>query len=217
MSLDNMLKFFVPQDNSFFPLFEGESRCTLQAARLLNDYIYKTSESERDQIYAQIKDLENESDSYTHKVYDRLNQSFLTPFDREDIQALASKIDDVLDLIYAVSQRLQWYKFPADKISEEFKNFVKVINKMAEEIQLAVSYLPNYLKNKDKIYQSCIVLNTLEEECDRIFYAYMSRLFELEDTKEIVKKKDIFQTIEKVADAAEDVSDILKTILIKNV
>lgn len=217
MHIDSLLKFFVPQDNSFFPLFEGEAKCTLQAARLLNDYIYKTNEAERDQLFILIKELEIESDSYTHKVYDRLNQSFLTPFDREDIHALASKIDDVLDLIYAVSQRLQWYKFPAEKISEEFKNFVKVVNKMAEEIKVAVSYLPDYLKNKEKIYQSCIVLNTLEEECDRIFYAYMSQLFNLDDTKEIVKKKDIFQTIEKVADAAEDVSDVLKTILIKNV
>lgn len=217
MHIDKFLKMFVPQDTSFFPLFEGEARCTLQAARLLSDLIHKSAESERDQIFAMIKELENESDGYVHHVYDRLNQSFLTPFDREDIQALASKIDDVLDLIYAVSQRLQWYKFPVERISEEFRNFVKVINKMAEEIKLAVSYLPDYMKTKDKIYQSCIVLNTLEEECDRIFYAYMSQLFELEDTKEIVKKKDIFQTIEKVADAAEDVSDILKTILIKNV
>ena len=94
------------------------------------------------------------------------------------------------------------------------------LNKMADEIEIAVLNLRDASKNKEKILQSCINLNTLENEADRIFYAYMSQLFENksdENILEIIKNKDIFQTLEKTADAAEDVSDIIKTILIKNV
>jgi len=214
------LKFFVPKDESFFPLFENQARCTLEASKLLNDLIYQKTDQEREAIFNKIKELESEADNYTHKVYEQLNVSFLTPFDREDVHALASHLDDVLDYIYAVSQRIQWYKPKPKKISEEFKNFVTVIGKMAEEVEVAVFHLRDAGKNKELILQSCINLNSLENEADRIFYAYMSALFENkadENFLEIIKNKDIFQTLEKCADAAEDVSDIIKTILIKNV
>lgn len=214
------LKFLVPKDESFFPLFESQARCTLAASKLLNDLIYQKTDLEREAIFNKIKELEGEADNYTHKVYEQLNVSFLTPFDREDVHALASHLDDVLDYIYAVSQRIQWYKPKPKKISEEFKNFVTVIGKMAEEVEVAVFHLRDAAKNKELILQSCINLNSLENEADRIFYAYMSQLFENkadENFLEIIKNKDIFQTLEKCADAAEDVSDIIKTILIKNV
>lgn len=220
MKLNDIVKYLVPRDESFFPLFERQANCAAAGSRLLNDLIYQKTDEERQIIFNKIKDVENEGDVYTHNVYEQLNKSFLTPFDREDIHALASHIDDVLDYIYAVSQRIQWYKPKPKKISEEFKNFVTVINKMTGEMQIAVHFLRDASTNKEKILQSCINLNTLENEADRIFYAYMSSLFENKSEDhilEIIKNKDIFQTLEKTADAAEDVSDIIKTILIKNV
>lgn len=220
MKLNDIVKFFVPKDESFFPLFEKQATCVLEGSKLLNDLIYQKTDEDRQIIFNKIKDIENEGDTYTHNIYEHLNKSFLTPFDREDIHSLASHIDDVLDYIYAVSQRIQWYKPKPKKISEEFKNFVTVINKMATEMQVAIHFLRDASMDKDKILQSCINLNTLENEADRIFYAYMSSLFENKSEEhilEIIKNKDIFQTLEKTADAAEDVSDIIKTILIKNV
>jgi predicted phosphate transport protein (TIGR00153 family) len=220
MKINDVLKFFVPKDESFFPLFEGQANCTSDGAKLLQDLIYQKTDEERQIIFNKIKEIENDGDIFTHKIYEQLNKSFLTPFDREDIHALASHIDDVLDYIYAVSQRIQWYKPKPKKISEEFKNFVEVINKMAAEIQVSVHLLRDASVNKQRILQACITLNTLENEADRIFYAYMSSLFENKSEEhilEIIKNKDIFQTLEKTADAAEDVSDIIKTILIKNV
>lgn len=220
MKLNDIVKFFVPKDESFFPLFEKQATCVLEGSKLLNDLIYQKTDEDRQIIFNKIKDIENEGDTHTHNIYEHLNKSFLTPFDREDIHSLASHIDDVLDYIYAVSQRIQWYKPKPKKISEEFKNFVTVINKMATEMQVAIHFLRDASMDKDKILQSCINLNTLENEADRIFYAYMSSLFENKSEEhilEIIKNKDIFQTLEKTADAAEDVSDIIKTILIKNV
>jgi len=163
--------------------------------------------------------VEKEGDDYTHRVYEQLNKSFLTPFDREDIHSLASHLDDVLDYIYAVSKRFQWYK-PKPKKVGLYESFVAVINEAGKEIEIAVMSLNNPSKNREKILESCIKLNTLENKADDIFYEQMSHLFENKaDDKflEIIKNKDIFQTLEKCADAAEDVSDIIKTILIKNV
>ena len=131
---------------------------------------------------------------------------------------MASTLDDVLDNIHAVSKRIQWYKPKHKKISEEMKNFTSIINESAKEIEFSVIHLRDASKNKEKIQQCCINLNTLENKADEIFYKYMDDLFETEtDCIQVIKKKDIMSCLESTVDRAEDVSDIIKTILIKNV
>ena len=103
MKINDVLKFFVPKDESFFPLYEGQAKCILEGAKLLSDLILQTKEEERNLTFNKIRDVEGEGDVFTHRIYEQLNKSFLTPFDREDIHALASHLDDVLDYIYAVS------------------------------------------------------------------------------------------------------------------
>lgn len=219
MKFNDMLKFLVPKDDSFFPLFEGTSKCIVEAAKLLDDLIHVKTDENRMEIYQKIKRVEKEGDDYTHRVYEQLNKSFLTPFDREDIHSLASHLDDVLDHIYAVSKRFQWYK-PKPKKVGLYDGFVAVINDAGKEIEIAVMNLNDPGRNRKKILESCVKLNTLENKADDIFYEQMSQLFENKSEDkflEIIKNKDIFQTLEKCADAAEDVSDIIKTILIKNI
>jgi len=218
MRINDILKFFVPKDDSFFPLFEGEARCIVEASNYLGLLADVKTDEERMDIYSSIKRIEKEGDDYTHTVYDQLNKSFLTPFDREDIHLLASHLDDVLDYIHAVSKRLQWYN--VKEISDEFRSFVEVIKKSSIEIQVAVSNLNDPGRNRKKILDACVNLNTLENDADDIFYSKISIMFENKKNKnilKIIKSKDIFQTLEKCADAAEDVSDVIKTILIKNV
>ena len=230
MKINELLKFFVPKDESFFPLFEGTARCISEAAKLLNDIMYQDSDQQRSETISKIKKLEHEGDDYTHKVYDQLNKSFLAPFDREDIHLLASRLDDVLDYIYDISQRIEWYKFKTKKFSDEFKFFIGIINEMTSEIQICIAKLRDASKNKEQILESCVRLNTLENKADVIFYSYMNNLLEIKECNsplkiedvpsyivEIIKNKDMFQALEKCADSAEDVSDIIKTILIKNV
>ncbi|MDP1622793.1 MAG: DUF47 family protein [Bacteroidales bacterium] len=220
MNFNDFIKWFVPKNESFFPFFEGEAKCIVQASELLYDMLTtkKTSE-ERLEILKQIKKIEYDGDVFTHGVYEQLDKSFLTPFDREDIHQLASSLDDVLDYIHAVGQRIYWYKPKPKKIGEEIKDFAGIIKESAIEIESAVFHLRNANKNKSKILQSCINLNTLENKADDLFFIYMSDLFEDEDKDaiDIIKRKDIISTLEQCVDAAEDVSDIIKTILIKNV
>jgi len=220
MNFSDFIKWFVPKNESFFPFFEGEAKCIVNASELLYEMLTtkKTSE-ERLEILKQIKKIENDGDVFTHGVYEQLDKSFLTPFDREDIHQLASSLDDVLDYIYAVCQRIYWYKPKPKKIGEEIKGFAGIIKEAAIEIESAVVHLRNANENKKEINKSCINLNTLENKADELFFLYMSDLFEDEekDAIDIIKKKDIISTLEQCMDAAEDVSDIVKTILIKNV
>jgi hypothetical protein len=218
MRLNDIFQFLVPKNNEFFPLFDGQSKCIVQSANLLSELITKKTDEEREEIFRKIKEVENEADEYTHKIYQELGDNFITPFDREDIHTMASYLDDVVDNIYTVAQCIQWYKPKPKKISEEFKNFIVVINKMAKEVEVAITLLSKFSKNRERILQACIKLNTYENEADRIYYSFMSQLFENssdEHILEIIKNKDIIQKLEKCADSAEDVSDIIKTILIK--
>jgi len=219
MKINEVLKFFVPKDNDFFPLFDGQSKCILKASELLMELILEKKPIETKlSIFTQIKDLEHEGDSFTQKIYDHLNESFITPFDREDMHELASKLDDVLDNIHGVSKRIQWYKPKYKRISEEIKNFSIIINKAAKELEVCVSHLKDMNGNVDLIRLSCSNINTIEREADDIFYKYMSDLFDSEtDPIELIKRKDIISSLERTVDVTEDVSDIIKTILIKNV
>jgi uncharacterized protein len=217
MNFNYFLKFFVPINDEFYPMFEGQSKCILKASELLLELVnIKKTPEEKNEIFIKIKEIEHEGDSFTQEIYNHLNQSFITPFDREDIHELASKLDDVLDNIHAISKRIQWYKPKFKKISDEWKNFTGIIHESAKEIEISIMLLRNTSKNIGKIRLSCSNINVLERKADEIFYKYMSDLFEEEtDCIEVVKKKDIIMALENTVNSAEDVSDIIKTILIK--
>jgi len=214
MNFNSIVKVFVPSDTSFFPLFEEDAKILIHAAELLKQLMASEPSENRESLVKQIKAVELEGDEVTHKIYDQLNKSFITPFDREDIQELASRLDDVVDFINGSSQRVNLYK-P--------KSFIHIFPEMAEtiylaavEIETSLHGLKNAVKNRERIIQSCINLNTIENKGDDLYHQGISELFEGEaDAKELIKKKEILETLEKCIDKAEDVSDVIKTILIK--
>lgn len=214
MKLDSILKMFVPNDTSFFPLFEEDARILQRASGLLRQLMASQTFEQRETITRQIKEAEHEGDEITHRIYKQLNQSFITPFDREDIQALASRIDDLLDYINGASQRINLYK--PKVIIPPFAEFAEIIHLAVGELEFLLHSLHDAVKNKEKIIQGCININTLENKADDLYHQGISNLFEFEkDTVELIKNKEIFGTLEKAVDSAEDVSDIIKTILIK--
>jgi hypothetical protein len=214
MNLDYFLKYFVPKDTAFFPLFEEDVKILIKACELFKTLMATEDIEQRDPIIKHIKGMELEGDEITHQIYSQLNKSFITPFDREDIQELAATLDDVLDYINGASQRINLYK--PKVLIPVFVEFSEIIFQAAKEIEYSVNGLRNAGKNKDKIIQSCIVLNTLENKADDFYHMGISKLFEEEkDTIELIKNKEILNTLEKAVDKAEDVSDVIKTILVK--
>lgn len=214
MKIDAFLKFFVPKDDSFFPMFEEDARILIKASELLKKLLQTDDMDARQEIIRKIKDVEHEGDEVTHKIFQQLNRSFITPFDREDIQELASTLDDVTDFINGIGQRIQIYK--PKMFMPVFLEMAELTYLCAKEIEISIHCLRHAAKNKEKIIQSCINLNTYENKADELHHLGLSLLFEQEpDAKEVIKNKAILETLEKTIDKAEDVTDSIKTILVK--
>jgi predicted phosphate transport protein (TIGR00153 family) len=213
MSFNTFFQKLVPKDKKFFPMFESQADLIVQAAGKLNE-IFLTEDHEKHAVlFKIIKDLENQGDELAHQIFDELDKTFITPFDREDIHQLTSKLDDVLDFINGTSQRIRLYKlrdFPA-----EFVKFSEVLQQGGMEIRNAVGELYN-LKRPEMIRQACIRINEVENQADDLYHHVISDLFENEkDAIELIKKKEVLQTMERASDRMEDVADVLKTIIIK--
>ena len=213
MGINTFFQKMVPKDKKFFPMFEAQADLIVQAIDKLGE-IFKTSDEEaRLALHKHIKDLENQGDEVAHDVFNELDKTFITPFDREDIHHLTSTLDDVLDFINGTSQRIRLYKlrdFPA-----EFGQFSNLLARGAKEIRNATRELHN-LKKPEKIVEACIRINDMENQADDLYHQVISDLFENEkDAIELIKKKEVLQTLERAADRMEDVADVLKTIMIK--
>lgn len=158
-----------------------------------------------------IKEIERNGDEMTHKVYIKLNQTFITPFDREDIHELASRLDDVLDFINGASDRLVTYKIgnPPPAAAE----LAEVIVRQTEELSKAVALL----EKQDGILPHCVEINRLENMADSIARSAIGRIFEEEtDPVRLIKFKELLEALEMATDKAEDAANVLETVVLKN-
>jgi predicted phosphate transport protein (TIGR00153 family) len=199
----------IPREEKFFDLFERQSENIVAASRVLREMMARFEEAPA--FARQIVDLEHAGDTLTHELVRKINTTFVTPIDREDIYALASRLDDVLDLIEAVSDRLILYKIKAP--TEGACQLAEIIEQSAEETDKAVRCLrtlsPFYHKH-------CIEVNRLENEADRIYKSLVADLFENEDPVAIFKWKELYETMEEVTDRCEDVVNVIEGIALKN-
>jgi uncharacterized protein len=214
MNIDKFLKFFVPKDHSFFPLFESDAKNLLKATELLKELMASSEFEEFERIHKEIKDVEHIGDDITDKTYEQLNKSFITPFDREDIHELTAHIDDVVDSINGISRRICLYK--PKKLMPIYKEMAELINEGAIEIESAVHCLKDPVSNKEKITRACDKVKAIEHRADEIYFKGVSELFEKEeDPKELLKNNKILEILERTVNEEEDVTDTLKAILIK--
>ncbi len=214
MNIDSILKVFVPKDHSFFPLFESDIQNLVKASELLKELVASSESAQHERLHKNINDLEHIGDEITIKTYEQLNKSFITPFDREDIHELTSHIDDVLDTINGISRRIFQYK--PKKLMPIYVELADLIFEGAKEIELAIDCLNDPIANKEKIANACIRVTGIEHKADELYFKGVSELFEKEeDTKELIKNNKILELLERCVDEEEDVTDILKTILIK--
>jgi len=214
MNIDSFLKFFVPKDHSFFPLFESDSQNLVKATELLKELMASTEPGEHERINKEIKEVEHIGDEITIKTYEQLNKSFITPFDREDIHELTANIDDVVDSINGISRRMCLYK--PKKMYPIYKEMAQLIYEGAKEIEAAVQCLKDPVANKKKITQACHKVKAIEHRADELYFVGVSEIFEKEgDTKELLKNNKILEILERCVNEEEDVTDTLKAILIK--
>jgi len=214
MKFEKFLQIFVPTDHSFYPLFEAAAENVVKAAELLKSMISASDFSVHEKLAAEIREIEHNGDDITNKVYEQLNKSFITPFDREDIHELASNIDDVLDSINGISRRICLYK--PKNLNTGFVALAEMIQNGALLMNEAIGSLEHATDNRKKILTNCVRIKEIEHEADEIYYNGVTNLFENEnDTRELLKTIRILEILERCVDEEEDISDTIKTILIK--
>jgi len=213
MRISRIFQVLVPKEKKFFPLFEADVENIVDAALLLNKLLLSTDPEMKEKYIAQIKDHEKKGDDITHQIFDELNKTFITPFDREDIYKLNSSLDDVLDYINGVALKIKMYK--PKNIRPEFIELSELILFSCRELKNAITGLRD-LKHPQKIKEHCIRINEIENQADDIYHYTISELFDKEkDAIELIKQYEIIQNLEKATDIAEDVSDVIKTIIVK--
>jgi len=214
MEISNVLRAFVPKERKFYPLFEESAENLVKGATLLNKYFLVSDKIEKEKILVAIKEHENIGDNITHRVYDELNKTFITPFDREDINKLTGSLDDVMDMINSFGRKVR--NHPPKKEPKYFLELSELILQATREIKSAILELKN-LKNPKKIMDACIRINEIENQADEIYHTSLSYLFQTEkDAIELIKIKDMLSSLEKVTNMAEDVSDVIKAIIVKS-
>ena len=214
MNIDSFLKFFVPKDHSFFPLFESDAQNLVKAAEFLKELMASAEIGEHERLYKEIRDVEHIGDEITNKTYEQLNKSFITPFDREDIHELTANIDDVVDSINGIARRICLYR--PKKMMPIYKEMAELVYDGAKEIEAAIHCLKDPVANKEKISRACGIVTAIEHKADEIYFTGISELFEKEeDPKELIKNNKILEMLERCVDEEEDVTDTLKAILIK--
>jgi uncharacterized protein len=199
----------IPREVRFFEQFEQQSANIKRAAGFLHELIYNFADA-RAKAHA-IKEVEHEADVITHEIVKRLNTTFITPIDREDIYALASRLDDVVDFIEAAAERLVVYHIKEP--TSDCRAFADVIVKIADATDRAVKCL----RTLDAGYHAhSVEVNRLENEADVLLRNSLAAMFEENpDPIDIIKWKEVYETLEIVTDRCEDVANVIEGIILK--
>jgi predicted phosphate transport protein (TIGR00153 family) len=202
----------LTRDNEFWSAFTGHAQRTVRAAGLLVE-MFEHPERRQD-LSAQISDLEHEGDKITHDTVQALHQTWITPLDREEIHGLISRLDDVLDFLDAASDRVSLYEI--ETVRPEAVELAKILQRSCSEIEKAVGLLQN-MKDVRPILDRCMHINRFEHDADQVFRKGLARLFkEKTDPLEVMKWRDIMESIETATDRAEDVANIIEGIVLEH-
>jgi hypothetical protein len=206
------MKFrLFPREEKFFEMFEKQVEKVLEGAKLMRE-LFEHFENVTE-LTTRIKEKEDEGDDITHKIIEMLNKTFVTPIDREDIHNLACKLDDILDYMQAVAERIILFKI--DKTTEPSQSFSEILVECIQEISKAIGMLHD-LRDSEKIMESCIEINRLENVADNYLRSAVAHLFEEEkDPMEVMKWKEIYENLENAVDCCEDVANIIEGVVLK--
>jgi predicted phosphate transport protein (TIGR00153 family) len=204
------MKSFFPKQIDFFELFDHAARNVIKGASLLVAVLQDMDNLEM--ISKEVRESEKEGDMMTHDIMKKLNKTFITPIDREDLHALATKIDDVIDMIWACVERFTLFRLSVP--TKEAIDMAKEILTTTEMMSKAVIALRD--KKYSFVQEYCIEINSLENRIDRLYKNALVKLFdEVKDPIAIIKWKEVYEYLENASDACEDVANILEAIVLK--
>jgi uncharacterized protein len=199
----------IPKEVRFYDYFEQQSQHVLKASALLHELVHNFADA-RAKMHA-IKEVEHQGDSVTHEIVRKLNTTFITPIDREDIYNLATRLDDVLDYLEAAAERLVIYRI---------KEPTSACRAMADVIVAQVAAMDRCircLRTMDPgFHEHAVEVNRLENRADALLRETLAAMFEeANDPIEVIKWKEIYETMEAVTDRCEDVANVIEGIILK--
>jgi len=201
---------FLPREEKFFELFLDQVKLIMEAALLLEKGV-RGGDGTLPEVSARVSELEKRADSIIHEIFNRLNQTFITPLDPEDIHSLSSRLDDVMDGLEELAHRIVAYHIAPipDVIVKGSANIVQCV----QSLQLAFEAL-----HSDKaLVEHCIEVNRIEEVVDILVRDAIQELFEQEkDPIRIIKLKEVYDLLEQTTDYCEDVAVALQNVVVKN-
>jgi uncharacterized protein len=199
----------IPREKKFFRMFSEVCQNLTEGARLLHDIMKNPADVSARIV--QLQDIEHRGDDMTHDIIRMLNQTFITPFDREDIHRLTSSLDDVLDFVNAAAVRMTLYRISTPP--PPAADLAQLILTQAEELSKAVALLGD----NQKLLERCVEVNRLENEADRVSRKAIAELFDNEkDPIQLIKLKELYEVLESATDKAEDAANVLEAVALKS-
>jgi predicted phosphate transport protein (TIGR00153 family) len=206
------VRWFLPKDSGFLDLFSQASANIVQGVTMFKEIV--TDPTDVRAKVERLKGYEHEGDRLTHVTLEKLNRSFVTPFDREDIYALITRLDDILDATDAAGNRIMLYRIV--EIPEHLVAITDLLLASSREVQKAVLALHDRRKHAEARV-SCVEINRLENEADSVHRRALGELFgNATDPLHLIKMKDVYQFIEEATDRCEDVANAVESIIIKS-
>ena len=212
--MNSFFNRLTPKEPKFFPVLKEMSDVLISASDLLITYLHSDRSQPEPDYYKKIKELERKADSLSNRIFEDLNSTFITPFDREDIHNLANTLDDVIDGINKCAKKIALYN--PKQMPESAIVLGKLIKEATVQIGNAVDELDVLKKSPINIKKYCRELHDIENRADDVCDNYIKKLFNEETNSiELIKLKDIVSELEKTTDTAEHVGKIIRTIIVK--
>ena len=201
-----------PKDTNFYDLFERGAAKVNEGVQLLDDLVKNFTNVPLKA--KRIKDVEHEADLITHETVAKLNKTFVTPLDREDIHNLISSLDNILDHVEAAADKFSLYRI--SDVKSDAILLTDILSRTVQEVRNTVEQL-RHLKGAESVLQHCIEINRLENEGDFVYRSAIAKLFEKgDDPLEVLKWKEVYESIENAIDSCEDVANVIEGVALKN-
>ena len=213
MLIDRLIRRLLPKTDTFLNLFVLDIENVAAGCRALRQLLNAESEPERDRLVRHIEDLEHKGDEFTHQIFTALSLSFITTLDREDIGALASALDNIMDNLDRAATVIRLYQITT--FDDPVRDLAEIIEESVAELQRAIPLLRD-LKDVERIREACVRVNGFENQADKIFHRALGRLFQEEkDPISLIKKKELLVVLESATDRCEDAAVLIESVLVK--
>jgi uncharacterized protein len=211
----NFIARLMPREGRFFGLFDSHAKLSVDAARALVDVLRRYEiEANRAAGLKLIEDAEHAADRITHETVQLLHSTFVTPFDRDDIHSLISRMDDALDLMQDAGESLVLYDIR--KVTPEAVQLAELVLRCAERVQAAVKLLASMAEGPAML-KICQEIDKLESEADKVLRGAISQLFRNEtDVRQVIKLKAVYEALESATDMCQDVANVIESVVLEN-